>query len=153
MTGRLVIVRQPSWTIWAGRFAVRVDGRKVGKVDRDGSRDFEIEAGTHRVRVTQLGASSRTLVMSVADGETVVLRAGVRYWINVLSNMFGTLIGGSGFWLLAHGPTPTRLAMFAVGVAGSGAVVASRAVIRLRPDPAGQPRFGHADISTDTDFR
>jgi hypothetical protein len=153
VAGRIVVVRRPGLGRRTARFAVRVDGKTVGKLTLGASREFEVEAGTHRVRVTQLGVPSRKLVVSVADGETVFLRTGLRYWINFLNGAFGGLIGGSAYWLGAHDLTSTRLVLFAVGLAGCGAIMASGATIKLRLDPAGQPRFGHTDIPTDTIHR
>jgi hypothetical protein len=136
VAGRIVVVRDPAVSGWAARFAVRIDDRRVGKVRNGAGRDFEVEPGVHRVRVSQTGFPSRTLVISVADGETVVLRSRVRFWANFLAGMSGCLIGSSCAWLLLAGPTPVRVVNVALGVAGLVAFSASKSLISLRPDPA-----------------
>ena len=134
MAGRIVVARDPGRR-WEARLAVRVDGERVGRVAAASWLDFEVEPGAHRVRVSQFGYSSKTLVVSMDDGETVALRSRVRYGVNFLNRMAGSLIGGSVVWLFAQGPTATRLALFTVGVAGTIAVYAARLLISLRADP------------------
>ncbi|WP_370381088.1 hypothetical protein [Catenulispora sp. GAS73] len=115
---------------------MRVDDKRVGKVRNGDSRHFEVEPGVHRVRVNQTGFASRTLVVSVTEGETVVLRSRVRFWANFLIGMAGALIGSNGVWLLLKGPTAATVILFAVGVAGIVVSIASKALISLRPDAA-----------------
>ena len=66
MAGRIVVLRIRGWGGGVLRFAVRVDGMKVGTVGLGRSQGFDIGAGTHRVRTSQLRYSSKTLVMSVS---------------------------------------------------------------------------------------
>ena len=93
--------------------------------------------GTHRVRVSQFGYASRTLAVSVTDGETTVLRSRIRFWANYLNCMMGCLVGGSAVRLFEYGPTPTNVITFAIGAAGVILLYASKLLIRLRLDPAG----------------
>lgn len=136
MAGRIVIIRDRAVSGWTVRLAIRIDARRVGKVRNGDSRRFEVEPGVHRVRVNQTGFASRTLVVSVAEGETVVLRSRVRFWANFLTGMAGALIGSNGVWLLLEGPTAATVILFAVGVAGFVVSIASKALISLRPDAA-----------------
>ena len=150
MAGRIVVVRERRWGGLVPPFAVRIDGRKVGTVGFGKRQGFDVEPGTHRVRTSQLGYSSKTLVVSVAEGETVVVRTGVRFWGNSLNALAGGLIGGVGYWLFGHGATPNRVAGFSAGLALAGIIFAARLMIYLRPDPTAERRFGQTDISTDT---
>ena len=133
VAGHIVLARAWDWSLWSPRFSVRIDGERVGKIQRDSSEGFEVAAGLHRIRMSQLGYSSKTLVVSVADGETLVLRTGLRTWINPLLGLSGWLIGASGYPLFAHGPTPINVAGFTIGVALTVAVFASKVLISLRP--------------------
>lgn len=135
MTGEIVVVRDSSLASATARFAVRIDGKRVGKLRQGNSLGFDVPAGVHRVRVTQLGYSSKYLVLSVAEGESVVLRTRIRFWGNFLSGMSASLIGGPGFWLLVR-PTMVTAALFVVGVAGFAGSFAAKTMISLRPDQA-----------------
>lgn len=135
MAGRIVVVRDAALSGYAMRFAVRIDGARVGKVRNGGSRDFEVEPGVHRVRVSQTGYASRALVLSVADGETVVLWSRVRFWPTFLSGTSSALVGSSCAWLLLEGLTATRLLLLAVGAAGMVLSFATKWNISLRAEP------------------
>ena len=135
MAGGIVVIRDRAVSGWATRFAIRIDARRVGKVRNGASGLYEVEPGVHRVRVSQGGFSSRTLVISVVDGETVVLRGRVRFWGNFLLGVAYVLIGSNGTWLLLGGPATARVVLLAVGVAGSVASFAWKSLISLRPDP------------------
>jgi len=136
VAGRIVINRDSAVLGWSSRFAIRIDARRVGKVRNGDSRQFEVEPGVHRVRVSQTGFGSRTLVISVANGETVVLRSRMRFWAGVLTGVAGSLIGGNAAWLFLAGPSAARVVLLAIGVAGFVAASTSKALISLRLDPA-----------------
>jgi hypothetical protein len=135
VAGRIMLVRQSGGP---ARFTVRIDDERVGKLAAATWQAVEVEPGTHRVRVSHSGYSSKTLLVSVAEGEAVVLLSRRRFVVNYLNSLSGALVGGSGYWLFAHGPTPTRLTAFGVGVAGAITVYAARLMISLRPAPASQ---------------
>lgn len=135
MPGEIMVVRDSSLANAAARFAVRIDGKRVGKLRRGSYQSFDVPAGVHRVRMTQLGWSSKSLVLSIEEGETVVLRTRVRFWANFLSGMSGSLVGGPGFLLLVH-PTAVTAALFAIGVTGFAGSFAAKTAISLRPDQA-----------------
>jgi hypothetical protein len=139
VAGWIVVVRHRSIAAWEARFAVFLDGRRVAKLGRDAMQDFPVEAGIHRVRVRQWGYPSKTLTVSVADGETVIVRTRTRFWANFLTSMSGTLIGGRAFWLFSQGLTAANVAICGIGVVGIVVLVGSRVVISLRADPAPAP--------------
>ncbi|MEY9932971.1 hypothetical protein ABH926_007624 [Catenulispora sp. GP43] len=135
VAGWIVLVRHQGWALWDPRFAVLIDGKRTARIARGETRDFTVEAGVHRMRVRQLGYSSRTLEVSVADGETVVVRTRMRFWASYLTNLFASLTGGVGFWLFAQGPTPANVIGFSIGVVGLVTLLALRIALSLRSDP------------------
>lgn len=139
MAGWIVVVRRRSHALREARFAVFIDGVRVAKLDRDATRGFQVGAGVHRVRVKQWGYPSKTLEVSVADGETVIVRTRTRFWGNYLTTFSSTLIGGNAFWMCAQKVTPTNTTMFSIGVVGVVVLLWSRAGISLRPDPTQGP--------------
>ena len=130
-----MIVRESGLSGW-GRFTVRVDERRVGKLAPAASQSVDVQPGTHLVRVSQSGYSSKARVVSVADGETVILLAGMSSLGSYLNSLSGFIVFWFGYRLFAQGLTSTGLALFGLGVAGLVTVLAARLVIRLRPAPA-----------------
>lgn len=145
MAGRIVVVRNKAWAMLWPRWAVRIDGQRVGKLPIDSWRAFEVDPGVHGVRVSQAGYSSRTAVVSVADHETVVLRSRPRFGILYLNNVSGVIIGISGITLFDKGPTPDRVIVFVLALAVPIMMFAARLAIRLRPDPAPPTTFERAE--------
>ncbi|MEY9894150.1 hypothetical protein ABIA31_007834 [Catenulispora sp. MAP5-51] len=139
MAGWIVVVRYESWGLLHHRSAVIIDGRRVARLRRDATQDFMVEAGVHQLRVRQIGYPSKTLEVSVADGEAVVVRTRMRFWATYVTSLFASFTGGIGFWLFAQGPTLPNVVGFSVGLVGLVTLLAARVAISLRPDPAPIP--------------
>jgi hypothetical protein len=95
----------------AGKLNVVVDGRKAGTVKQGEAAEFAVEPGPHTVRVSAGGSRSRTVAVTVAEGETCRLACtgtglGVAAAVVPLLGLILGLIPGLVFRLGIHPPRP-----------------------------------------------
>lgn len=58
------------------RYTIEIDDAPVGSIRRGETAEFDVRPGSHEVRLTVDWASSPTVVITVGDGERIILTAG-----------------------------------------------------------------------------
>ena len=75
-TSRIRLTRTSAYVNRIRKFAVYIDGEKVGKIANGSTEDYEIEPGDHEVVVKIDWCRSHTIRLWIDNGETVELGCG-----------------------------------------------------------------------------